>query len=79
MVMVFYQFKPIWVNLDTRTGQGQVKNGRIVKFLILKYKDMVVIQNVPRNPMVPVFFSTRDRTPGNRVLLNNVTIRRNVV
>ena len=32
IVMVFYQFEPIWMNLDTRSGQGQVKKGQILKF-----------------------------------------------
>ena len=74
MVIVFNQFEPIWANLDTRSGQGQVKNDQILKFLVLK-KNMFLMQNVPRNPMVSFAFSTWARTPTNRVLLNDVTIR----
>ena len=50
MVMVFYQFETIWVNLDTRSGQGQVKKGQILIFF-LENKDTCLMQNVPRNPM----------------------------
>ena len=42
MVMVFHQFEPILVNLDKRSGQGQVKviQGQSFKLLILKNKDV---------------------------------------
>ena len=52
MVIVFYQFEAIWMNLDTRSGQNQIKKGQILKFLILKNKEMLLIPNNPRNPMV---------------------------
>ena len=82
MVMVFYQFEPIWVSLDTRSGQGKVKKGQMLTFLILKNKDMLLMQNVPRNPMVSFIFSLWVKTPKSHGLLNDVTIRcwcRNVV
>ena len=55
MVMVFLQFESIWVSLAKRSGQGHVKN---VKFynVYLKNKDLFLMQNVPRNPMVPFVF-----------------------
>ena len=60
MVMVFYQFEPIWVSLHStykvRSRSG--KKGKILKFLI-KNKDMILMHNVPRNPMVPLVFSLR--------------------
>ena len=54
--MVFVQFESISVSLATRSGQGQVKKCQILKCLILKNKDLFLIQNVTRNPMVPYDF-----------------------
>ena len=54
------------------------EKGHILPFLILEYKDVCLMQNVPRNPMVP-FLSTWDGTPKNSALLYGVTIRLNVV
>ena len=56
MVMVFLQFESIWVSLATRSGQGHVKKLQILKCLILKNKDLFLMQNDPRNPMVPFVF-----------------------
>ena len=56
MVMVFYQFDPIWVSLHTRSGQQLGKKDQILTFLILKNKDMFLMQNVPRNLMVSIIF-----------------------
>ena len=56
MVMVFLQFESIWVSLATRSGQGHVKKFQILKCLILKNKDLFLMQNDPRNPMVPFVF-----------------------
>ena len=55
MVMVFLQSNHIWVNLDTRSGQGQVNKGLILTFLICENKDMFLMQNIPRIPMVSFF------------------------
>ena len=63
MVMVFLQFECIWVSLATRSGQGHVKNVQILKCLILENKDLFLMQNVPRNPMVPFALSVRDLEP----------------
>ena len=57
MVIVFLQSYHIWVNLDARSGQGQVNEGLILTFLIWENKDMFLMQNIPRIPMVPFFFS----------------------
>ena len=38
MVIVFYQFEPIWVSLDIRSGQGQFKQCQILKFVFWKIK-----------------------------------------
>ena len=56
MVMVFLQFESIWVSLATRSGQGHVKKFQILKCLILKNKALFLMQNDPRNPMVPFVF-----------------------
>ena len=56
MVMVFLQFESIWVSLATRSGQGHVKKFQILKCLFLKNKDLFLMQNDPRNPMVPFVF-----------------------
>ena len=56
MVMVFLQFESIWVSLATRSGQGHVKKFQILKCLILKNKDLFLMQNDPRIPMVPFVF-----------------------
>ena len=75
MVMVFLQSNHIWVNLDTRSSQGQVNKGLILTFLIWENKDMFLMQNIPRIPMVPfIFFSMWDSIPKSRVLLYDVTI-----
>ena len=57
MVIVFLQSYHIWVNLDARSGQGQVNKGQILTFLIWENKDMFLMQNIPRIPMVPFIFS----------------------
>ena len=57
MVMAFLQSNHIWVNLDTRSGQGQVNKGLILTFLICENKDMFLMQNIPRIPMVSFTFS----------------------
>ena len=44
------------MSLDTRSGQGHVKKFQILKFLILKNKDLFLMQNDPRIPMVPFVF-----------------------
>ena len=67
MVMIFLQFESIWVSLATRSGQGHVKNFQILRYLILKNKDLFLMQNDPRIPMVPFFFGTWSRTPKNHV------------
>ena len=75
MVIVFLQSHHIWVNLDARSGQGQVNKGQILTFLIWENKDMFLMQNIPRIPMVPfIFFSMWDSIPKSRVLLYDVTI-----
>ena len=56
MVMVFLQFESIWVSLATRSGQGHVKKFQILKCLILKNKDLFLMQNDPRIPMVLFVF-----------------------
>ena len=56
MVIVFLQSYHIWVNLDARSGQGQVNKGLILTFLIWENKDMFLMQNIPRIPMVPFIF-----------------------
>ena len=56
MVMVFLQFESIWMTLATRSDQGHVKKWQILKCLILKNKDVFLMQNVPRNPTVPFVF-----------------------
>ena len=56
MVIVFLQSYHIWVNLDARSGQGQVNEGLILTFLIWENKDMFLMQNIPRIPMVPFIF-----------------------
>ena len=56
MVMVFLQFESIWVSLATRSGQGHVKKIQIFKCLILKNKDLFLMQNDHRIPMVPFVF-----------------------
>ena len=60
MVMVFFQFQLIWVNLHARSGQGQVKKGQIWKCLILK-KYMFLVQTVEcrRESNGAVCFSVR--------------------
>ena len=58
MVIAFLQSYHIWVNLDARSGQGQVSKGLILTFLIWENKDMFLMQKIPRIPMVPfIFFS----------------------
>ena len=52
MVMVFLQFESIWVSLATRSGQKI----QILKCLILKNKDLLLMQNDSRIPMVPFVF-----------------------
>ena len=79
MVMVFLHFDHIWVNLDARSGQGQVNKGLILTFLIWENKDMFLMQNIPRISMVPfIFFSMWDSIPKSRVLLYDVTISSSV-
>ena len=56
MVMVFLQFESIWVSLATRSGQGHVKKFQILKCLILKNKDLFLMKNDPRIPMVIFVF-----------------------
>ena len=75
MVMIFLQSDHIWVNLDARSGQGQVNKGLILTFLIWENKDMFLMQNIPRIPMVPFIFSSMwDSIPKSRVLFYDVTI-----
>ena len=57
MVIVFLQFDHIWVNLDTRSRQGQVNKCLILTFLIWENNDMFLMRNIPRIPMVPFIFS----------------------
>ena len=76
MVIVFLQSYHIWANLDARSGQGQVNESLILTFLIWENKDMFLMQNIPRIPMMPfIFFSMWDNIPKSRVLLCDVTIR----
>ena len=56
MVMIFLQFESFWVSLATRSGQGHVKKFQILKSLILKNKDLFLMQDGPRIPMVPFVF-----------------------
>ena len=56
MAMVFLQSNHIWVNLYTRSGQGQVNKGLILTFLICENKDMFLMQNIPRIPMVSFIY-----------------------
>ena len=66
VMMIFLQLEPIFVNLDTRSGQGQVK-------MVLEDKGMILMQNFSRNPMVSfVFLYMGSRTPKYRVWLHNV-------
>ena len=51
------------MSLATRSGQGHVKKFQILKCLILKNKDLFLMQNDPRNPMVPFVFSVRGLEP----------------
>ena len=55
MVMVFLQFESIWVSPATRSGQGHVKIPNFEMF-IFKNKDLFLMQNDPRIPMVPFVF-----------------------
>ena len=80
MVMVFLQFESIWVSLATRSGQGHVKKFQILKCLILKNKDLFLMQNDPRNSNGAICFSVRGlEPPKNHVWLYDVTIIRHVV
>ena len=63
MVMVFLQFESIWVSLATRSGQGHVKKFQILKCLILKNKDLFLMQNDPRNSNGAICFSVRGLEP----------------
>ena len=45
----------IWAHLGE--VRYKVSPGQKGQFLFLKSKDMLRMQNAPRNPMVPVFFS----------------------
>ena len=38
MVMVFVQFEPIWVNVDSRSGQGQVKMSNFENLNFIKQR-----------------------------------------
>ena len=60
-----------------RSKSGQ--KSQFLKFLIWENKDMFLMQNAPRNPMVSFVFSPWAKTSSNRVLLYNVTVIRNVV
>ena len=51
------------MSLATRSGQGHVKKFQILKCLIVKNKDLFLMQNDPRNPMVPFAFSIRGLEP----------------
>ena len=63
MVTVFLQFESIWLSLATRSGQGHVKKCQIFKWLILKYKDLFLMQNVPQESNGVICFSVRGLEP----------------
>ena len=44
-------------------GESRSRSGQILKSSISENKDMVPMQNVPRNQMVPFFFCTLARPP----------------
>ena len=77
MVMVFLHFELIWVNLDSRSGQGQVKN-QILKVLILK-KCMFWCRLSLGMQWYHLFFGTWARTFKIRVWLYDVTLSRNFI
>ena len=43
----------------SRCEKGHFKKCQILKCLILKNKDLLLMQNVPKNPMVSFVFSVR--------------------
>ena len=56
----------IWVHLgepSCKVRSRSCQKFKILKCLILKNKDMFLMQNVPRNPMVPLFLCTWSLTP----------------
>ena len=77
MVMVFLLFESIWVSL---ARSRSCQKFQILKCLILKSKDLFLMQNVPGIQWCHLFFfCTWSRTPKNHVLLHDVTIRCHVV
>ena len=82
MVMVFLQLESIWVILATRSGQGHVKNSKILKCLILKNKTKqrpVSDAEWPQDSNGAICFSVRGlKPPKNLVWLYDVTVSRHV-
>ena len=56
MVIVFLQSYHIWVNLDARSGQGQVNKGQILTFLIWENKGHVSDAEYPKDSNGAIYF-----------------------
>ena len=56
MVMVFLQSTHIWVNLDTRSGQGQVNKGLILTFFNLWKQRHVCDAEYPKDSNGVIYF-----------------------
>ena len=56
MVIVFLQSYHIWVNLDARSGQGQVNEGLILTFLIWGKQRHVSDAEYPKDSNGAIYF-----------------------
>ena len=75
MVIVFLQSYHICVNLDARSGQGQVNKGLILIFFNLGKQRHVSDAEYPKDSDGAIyFFSMWDSIPKSRVLLYDATI-----